>query len=322
VRPIDETSNDEPLLTIITPCLNRAEFIADAVESVLEQDYPRIEHLIVDGGSTDGTLRVLENYPHLRVVSEPDRGLYDAINKGLRLSRGSIIGHLNSDDLYEPYTLGNVVEAFRTFPSVESVAGGVDILETDYQGRRRVVSTFDDPALKRLRLSDVTRGVPITNGRCFRRSLYDRIGVYDIRYRIAADRELLLRALIAGMQTAPVEGVIYHYRQHAGSLTFNAGGQDSSIDEYLQIARRYMNDPAVPWEVRRECRLWRSQQYAWAMMSCLRDRDITAFARRGVEAFRDDPAWLVRFIVQGLLRRYRGIGRFKSLPDTRGSTED
>ena len=79
-------------ISIVTPCLNQSKFIVEAVESVLEQEYPNLEHIIVDGGSTDGTLEELRRYPHLTVMSGPDRNLYDAFNKGLRSARGDIIG--------------------------------------------------------------------------------------------------------------------------------------------------------------------------------------------------------------------------------------
>ncbi len=85
--------SDQPLISIITPCLNRAEFIAEAVESVLSQDYPNVEHIIMDGGSTDGTLEVLKRYPHLRVVSEPDEGMYTAINKDWISLKGRLLAY-------------------------------------------------------------------------------------------------------------------------------------------------------------------------------------------------------------------------------------
>src|SRR5689334_8323683 len=92
----------DPLLSIITPCLNRSTYIADAVESVLKQDYHNFEHVIMDGGSTDPTLSILGRYPHLQVFSEKDQGMYHALNKGIAKVRGEVIALLNSDDVYEP----------------------------------------------------------------------------------------------------------------------------------------------------------------------------------------------------------------------------
>src|SRR5258707_149693 len=99
--------------SVITPCLNRAELIAATIQSVTAQDYSDFEHWIIDGGSTDGTLELLQGYQHLKIVSEPDRGVYDAINKGIRLATGEIIILLNSDDLLVAGALSLSAEIFR-----------------------------------------------------------------------------------------------------------------------------------------------------------------------------------------------------------------
>jgi glycosyltransferase involved in cell wall biosynthesis len=94
---------DKPLVSIVTPSYNQGEFIEDTILSVKNQDYPNIEHLVVDGGSTDNTLEILrkyENQYNLRWISEPDEGQSDAVNKGFRIARGDIVGWLNSDDVY------------------------------------------------------------------------------------------------------------------------------------------------------------------------------------------------------------------------------
>src|SRR6202023_1011578 len=89
-------------ISIITASLNRKEFIGAAIESILAQNYPDFEHWIIDGGSSDGTLVFLSHYPHLKVLSEPDRGVYDAWNKGIDRAKGDFISFLNSDDVFAP----------------------------------------------------------------------------------------------------------------------------------------------------------------------------------------------------------------------------
>src|SRR5467141_2466159 len=92
--------NTRPRISVITPCLNGVRYVGEAIESVLKQDYPNMEHIVVDGGSTDGTLEVLSRYHHLSVLKGPDRGVYDALNKALAVAKGELIGILNSDDRY------------------------------------------------------------------------------------------------------------------------------------------------------------------------------------------------------------------------------
>jgi glycosyltransferase involved in cell wall biosynthesis len=274
----------KPLLTIITPCLNRAAFIATAIESVLQQDYPHVEHIIVDGGSTDGTLDVLRRYPHLVVISEPDDGLYDAINKGIARAQGTVIGHLNSDDAYMPNVFAAVIEKFAENPLVDSVCGGVEM--TDAHGHTQGV--INDSAIKVLRLWDATIGVPITNARFFHRRVYERAGVYKPQYRIAADREFLLRAWNRGMRTEALDPLVYRYYQHEGSLTFNpqASYKARKLPEYMAIARQFMIAPDTRRLLKHACRAWHSWEAGYQASQCFRAR-----------AFRE--AW--RFMLEGLL---------------------
>ena len=117
-----------PLVSIVTPSLNRADLIESTLRSVRSQSYPHVEHIVVDGGSTDGTLAVLRRYEGtygLRWISEPDHGMYSAINKGLAMARGQVLAYLNSDDLYFPWTVETVVAAFRSHPEADLVHGDV-----------------------------------------------------------------------------------------------------------------------------------------------------------------------------------------------------
>jgi len=111
-------NDDLPLVSVITPSLNQGQFIQETIESVLVQNYPNIEYIVIDGGSTDGTLQILESYrslePRFKFISEPDRGQAHAINKGLKMAKGEIIGWLNSDDTYLPGSIIKAVEALES----------------------------------------------------------------------------------------------------------------------------------------------------------------------------------------------------------------
>ena len=111
-----------PLVSIVTPSLNQGRFIEDTIRSVLGQDYPRIEYLVVDGGSTDETLDVLARHDRaLRWLSRPERGQAAAVNKGLRMATGEILGWLNSDDVYEPSAVSTAVAYLREHPEAALV---------------------------------------------------------------------------------------------------------------------------------------------------------------------------------------------------------
>ena len=99
-----------PRISIITPSFNQGCFIEETIKSVSLQDYPDFEHIIIDGGSTDGTLEILKKYPHLKVISDPDNGQAEAVNKGFRIATGEIFGWINSDDTYLPSALKSVAE--------------------------------------------------------------------------------------------------------------------------------------------------------------------------------------------------------------------
>jgi glycosyltransferase involved in cell wall biosynthesis len=124
---------ETPLVTVVTPSFNQARFLEATLRSVLEQDYPNIEYLVVDGASTDGSVDILNRYAHRLTwwVSEKDSGQSEAINKGLQRARGEIVGWLNSDDMYLPGAVTAAVAAFRSRPDVAVVYGDALAIDTD-----------------------------------------------------------------------------------------------------------------------------------------------------------------------------------------------
>jgi glycosyltransferase involved in cell wall biosynthesis len=233
---------DRPLISIITPCLNRAPLIRAAVESVLAQNYPNFEHIIMDAGSTDGTLDILRTYPHLRVISEPDRGMYDGINKGLRLAHGQIIGLLNSDDLYADGCFETVAAEFARHPDALAVVGGVS---TFFDGPEGPVTIETIPAIEPdefwMRL---IRGHPVTNAWFFRPEVFERVGYFDDHHLYSSDRYFLIRAALDGnVRPVPVQCTLYQYRQHSGSATIST--IDSRAAGYGKIRMKFLKEDVV-----------------------------------------------------------------------------
>ena len=173
--------------------------IRDAIESVLSQDYSGIEYIIIDGGSTDGTADVVRSYG-LRIntfVCERDRGIYDAMNKGLALARGDVVGMLNSDDVYSDSRVVSALMAAMQAARTDAVFA--DLVNVNPADLSRVVRYYDSggwsPARFRFGL------MPAHPTFFVKRELYDRVGRFSLDYRIAADYEMLVRILYRARAT-------------------------------------------------------------------------------------------------------------------------
>ncbi|MBI2902070.1 MAG: glycosyltransferase [Candidatus Methylomirabilis oxyfera] len=281
---------DGHLISIVTPCLNRRQFIEEAIQSVVRQDYPDVEHIIVDGGSTDGTLEVLRRYPHLRVISERDRSLFDALNKGIGLARGEILGHLNSDDFYRENVFAQVARRFAADPHIDVVYGEATVFEQRADGTRRTVAHYSAPRDIEMSFYNITIGVPIINARFFRRRVYEQVGLYDMHYRIAADRDFLLRVALAGARSESLGCLVYHYRQHHGSLSISGQGvqRRKMLSEHLKIAERYLQADGVSSQARHYCRLWHAREAMVGILLALRQMRFGEAVRYGRRVWRYD----------------------------------
>lgn len=178
-------------VSIITPAYNSGATIGDTVRSVVSQTYPHIEYIVVDGGSTDQTLAVLEPYKQriARIISEPDRGLYDAMNKGIRAATGDVVGILNSDDFFtSPDVIQTIAGLFQT-ETIDAVYGDVHFVDPSDLGKcvRYYSSAIFRPFLFRFGF------MPAHPSFYVRRECYEKYGLYALDYRIASDFELLLR---------------------------------------------------------------------------------------------------------------------------------
>ena len=181
-------------ITIITVCYNRKATIEKAIKSVLEQDYHDIEYIIVDGNSTDGTKEIIESYRDRisEYISEPDKGMYDAINKGINLASGEVIGLMHSDDeFYDSKTISKIVAGFKNSTIADGIYGNGIYVSNDTEERlirNRIGGIFS--------LNKIKRGwLPLHPTVYLKKSIIDQYGLYNLDFKIASDTEFLLRYL-------------------------------------------------------------------------------------------------------------------------------
>lgn len=212
----------EMLVTVITPCYNSAETVQRTLNCVREQTYPNIEYIIVDGGSTDGTLDVIEKNKQffgerLTVISEPDQGIYDAMNKGIGRANGELIGIVNSDDYYEKNAVEKIVDAAKDVP---------------YQilyGFERTLQDGNEASIVFHHHSNLKNQM-ITHPTCFvSKKLYEDFGTFSMDYKYSADYEFMLRmADNSQVEFVPVYELISNYA---------LGGASGTGDAYLETQK-------------------------------------------------------------------------------------
>ncbi len=177
-----------PKISVITPSFNQGKFIEKTIRSVLEQNYPNLEYIVIDGGSNDNTLEVLKKYDEqIEWVSEPDNGQTEAINKGLRRSTGQILSYLNSDDTHQPQTLKVVADYFINNPESKFVFGRGRLIDAQDQ---EIGFYADAPTNSTVLARHCTISQPTA---FWRREVYDEIGEFDECYQFSMDYEYWIR---------------------------------------------------------------------------------------------------------------------------------
>ncbi len=211
--------SDLPLFSIITPSYNQARFLEATLRSVVEQDYPNVEYLVVDGGSTDGSVDIIRRYsPHITWwVSEKDSGQSEAINKGMRRARGEFVGWLNSDDIYQPGALTAAMAAFRSNPDAAVVYG--DAIAMDADGR-----SFNVMHAGQYSLLDLLTFKIICQPAAFmRRSVLEQVNFLNPDYHLLMDHLLWINlAQVAPIVYVPQVWAAARYHDQAKNRTRGA----------------------------------------------------------------------------------------------------
>lgn len=253
------------MISVITPVYNGERFIESCIKVVIDQNCPDVEHIIVDGGSTDGTVEIIKQYagkyPHIRWISEKDKGQSDAMNKGIAMAKGEILAILNVDDYYEPNVLNRVSEIFKTLPEPSLLVGNCNVW--DDEGR---LDFINKPA--KLKLTDLLLGFEVNphpmnpSAYFYHTSLHQKIGHYKVDEHYAMDLDFLLRAI----QVATVKYVDEtwgNYRQLENTKTVKDIKSGQSAHRAIQLFKNYQKQlPLVrQWEIAIKVNLYRSKNW-------------------------------------------------------------
>jgi glycosyltransferase involved in cell wall biosynthesis len=209
------------MISVITPVFNGERFIENCIKTVIDQHCPHIEHIIVDGCSSDSTIEIIKQYAaqysHIRWISEKDQGQSDAMNKGIRLAKGDILGILNVDDYYAPNTLNRVLEIFQNLPEPSFLAGNCNVWDTN-----GMLAEINKPS--KLELFHLLIGIGVNpypynpSAYFYHRSLHEIIGFYKIDDHYSMDLDFILRA-VQKANLKYVNEIFGNYRRVEGTKT-------------------------------------------------------------------------------------------------------
>jgi glycosyltransferase involved in cell wall biosynthesis len=245
-----------PRITIVTPCYNPAKYIAETIDSVVAQDYPNLQHIVIDGGSTDGTLDILKRYPHLIVVSEKDEGHSDAINKGFKLATGDIYGFLNGDDTFLPGALHRVAREIDPAKGRHIIMGRC--LFTDENSKS---TGIEHPSYfqSHRRVLEIWKGHLIPQPSTFwTKKVWEDCGPMDVKLKERwVDYDLFVR-FSAKYFFYSVDQILATYRLHPESATMRSS-ESARLDESIRISRRYWGSKFSPmyWSLAMSLALYR-----------------------------------------------------------------
>lgn len=248
-------------ITILTPTLDAAQFLPECLASIRAQGWPRerLQHLVLDGKSKDATVAIARE-AGAEVDEEKDSSLYEAMNRGVRLATGDVIGWLNADDTLSPGALATIAAPFERDPGLDLVVGDCSIEWPD----RKHVHRGSAGALSEIRRGSRRNQWVIPLATWFRAATLRRLGPYDLRYRLAADRDLWFRAAnaVPPLRVAAANRVLGTFRVHAGSLS-SIRSLTATREEIKAVCSAWIDDPAAADGVRRHARyLSRCEDFA------------------------------------------------------------
>jgi glycosyltransferase involved in cell wall biosynthesis len=286
-----------PDIAVVIPALNAASHLRTALSSLAAQDAD-FEAVLVDGGSRDETMAIAAS-AGVRAISAPGTSIYEAHNRGFAETRAPAIVLLNADDVLLPGALAAWRDALAAEPTADIVRGRATFAEIDSAGVAGPVAGADERAAGPLDTDLLLRGPCAINSLCIRRAVIDRIGAFDTAYRLAADREWMLRAWIAEVPLLEIDRPVYRYLMHDGSSTIDRARKNFALvrRENIAIAQRYMSGDAArraSAETLRAVRQWHAAETTMLAAHQLRSSELGGVFDTTRRAFRTAPLWPLR----------------------------
>ena len=236
---------EQPLVSLITPSYNQGAFLEQTIQSVLAQDYPNLEYILMDGGSSDNSVEIIQRYASRLSYweSQPDRGQAHAINKGLQRSHGSILGWLNSDDLLMmPDTVSRAVQVFQAEPDIAVVYGRLERINA--QGEPVPTPLLPKDRVEFSREFAVGECVVNQPGSFWQRPIMEQVGWLDESLHYNLDYEYWMRMLLAGARFRRLPQVVARFRLSSGSKT--VGQTAAMATEQLTVLEQFLAHPDLP----------------------------------------------------------------------------
>ncbi len=233
-------------ISVVTPSYNQAQFIGETIESVRNQGYSEVEHLLLDNCSIDGTADILKKYPHLNLICEPDQGQSDALNKGFKRASGDIVGWLNADDKYLPGCFKAVADFFTAYPDCDILYGNYRLI--NQEGKilsYRQELPFDLFMLKYLHVLYIPSTTTF-----FRRRVFEEGNFLDVNYHYAMDYEFFLRLALKGYRFSYLPSYLADFRTHADSKSQRQRRvQKEEMDQALMEQDMFLRHLRDPWKI-------------------------------------------------------------------------